>query len=389
MSKTYIDTKTFQKQKVQRRNFFSKWTYETVSDWEKRFSDDEIWWFSKVFLLHQDTDNWYTNKNLFYILWFDPSLGTIIFDDKKVILFFDSRYFGLIQKSKLKIQSRFKELFWKIYEIEIIQIDWTLESQLKKIIKWKNIVIEDNLPVLFYKNLKKLSPENIEIVKNIFEKERLIKTSQEIKNIKKAIQIIEKVYKEIYKSKEALIWKKEIEVRQIIQKLILEYWWSWESFSSIVAFWKNSAIPHHQTWNTIIWNWPLLIDMWAIYKWYCSDFTRTFWVWEKAPIYDEFMKVKNIVKKAHDLWVEHVKNNTNITWKDLDNIVRNYIKDRWYWEYFTHSTWHGVWLQIHELPWISSKKWDQTLEKWMIFTIEPGIYLLNKFGVRWENIIIT
>lgn len=343
---------------------------------------------SKTYILHQDIDNWYINRNIFYILWFDSSLGTIIFDDKKVILLFDNRYYQLIKNLKYKIKNRFEFLFWKTYEIEIILLDQTFENRLKNIIKWKSVIIEENIPVLFYKNIKKLTQKNIEFTDNIFKQERLIKSKNEIKNIKNAIKIIEKVYKEIYLIKEKLIWKKEYEVRQIIQKLIIELWWEWESFPTIVAFGKNSAIPHHQTWNTKIWNWPLLIDMWVIYKWYCSDFTRTFWIWEKTKNYNEFIKIKNIVKKAHDLWKKFTEKNINITWKELDKVVRNFINEKWYGDYFTHSTWHWVWIQIHEQPWISNKKWDQTLEKWMVFTIEPGIYLPMNFWVRWENIII-
>jgi len=359
---------------------------------------------SKTFILHQDTDNWYSNKNLFYILWFDTSLGTIIFDDKKIILVFDARYYKIITNYELRIKKRFTELFKKDFEVETFLLDWNLFDKIEKYIKWKEIILEENIPTIFYKNIKKLGPKSIELIWNIFEKERLIKTPKEIKNIKKAIQIIEKVFVYLYKNKESLIWKKETDVRQIIQKLILDFWGTGESFPSIIAFWKNSSIPHHQTWNTIIWNWPLLIDMWAIYEWYCSDFTRTFWIWEKTSIYNEFIKVKNIVKKAHDLWIDFVKENIldtkknlppftkggkeQITWKNLDKVVRDFIEKGWYWEYFTHSTWHWVWLQIHEQPRISSKKQDQALEKWMVFTVEPGIYLPWKFGVRWENIVV-
>nr|MDD3720623.1 M24 family metallopeptidase [Candidatus Gracilibacteria bacterium] len=343
---------------------------------------------SKTYILHQDIDNGYINRNIFYILGFDSSLGTIIFDDKKVILLFDNRYYQLIKNLKYKIKNRFEFLFGKTYEIEIILLDQTFENRLKNIIKGKSVIIEENIPVLFYKNIKKLTQKNIEFTDNIFKQERLIKSKNEIKNIKNAIKIIEKVYKEIYLIKEKLIGKKEYEVRQIIQKLIIELGGEGESFPTIVAFGKNSAIPHHQTGNTKIGNGPLLIDMGVIYKGYCSDFTRTFWIGEKTKNYNEFIKIKNIVKKAHDLGKKFTEKNINITGKELDKVVRNFINEKGYGDYFTHSTGHGVGIQIHEQPWISNKKGDQTLEKGMVFTIEPGIYLPMNFGVRWENIII-
>ncbi len=335
---------------------------------------------------------------MYYLLWFNPTLWTVIFDDEKVNLIFDARYFWKIQKIP---KARFKKIFWSKMEIKNILLNIDLEIKIDKFIKWTNLIIEKNLPTFLYKKLKELKPENIEMINNIFAKERITKKDCEINKIKKAITIINKVYREIYNTKETLIWKTEREVRKLIIELIIKNWWDEESFPTIVAFWKNSAIPHHEAWNTKIWNWPLLIDMWAAYQWYLSDFTRTFWVWEKTKDYELFQKIKKIVINAHNLWVKFIKENycinesikpvnceNNLIGKDLDKIVRKYIENSWYWQYFTHSTWHWIWLQNHEEPWISERKWDIKLQKWMVFTIEPGIYLPNKFWFRWENIVI-
>lgn len=181
-----------------------------------------------------------------------------------------------------------------------------------------------------------------------------------------------------------LVWKTENQVRSIIINKIFEYGGTWESFDSIVAFWKNSSIPHHKTWNTIIWNGPLMIDIWAIYNWYCSDFTRTIWVWERNEEYADFKKIYEIVKEAHMEAFEKFK--VGMTWKDLDKIARDSISKNWFWEYFTHSLWHWVWLDIHENPRINSNSTDILVE-WMCFTIEPWIYLDNKFWVRLEDIV--
>ncbi len=342
----------------------------------------------KTYLIHQDIDKWCINKNLFYLLWLNPSLWTVIIDDKKNYLIFDARYFNALKKSSSNIEKRISAILEKKVELEFILLNTDLFEILKNLVIDKKIVIEENLGVWFYKKLKNLSPQSIEIQENIFENQRIIKNNTEIKYIKKAISIINKVYIEVEKLNKnwEIIWKKEIEIRKIIQKLILEFWWEKESFPTIVAFWKNSAIPHHETSSTIIKDWPLLIDIWCVYMWYCSDFTRTFWVWEKTNNYFEFKKVKKIVIEAHNLWLKFLKE--WISWRDLDKIVRNYITESWYWECFIHSTGHWVWLQIHEKPWISNKKWDQILKKWMVFTIEPWIYLPWRFWVRWENIVI-
>lgn len=339
---------------------------------------------AKTYFLHQDLDKWYANKNMYYLLWFDPSLWTVIFNEDRVNLIFDARYFPKIQKIS---KSRFRKFFWSKIEIKNILLDIDLEIKIDKYIRWEEIVIEKNIPTCMYKKLKELKPESIDIIENIFDKKRLLKSNDEKIKIKKAISIIKKVFKEIFAKKNELVWKTEIEIRKMVIKSIIDNGWDGESFPTIVAFGKNSAIPHHEAWNTKIWNWPLLIDMWASYHWYLSDFTRTFWVWEETENYTEYKKIESIVIKAHNLWVKNLQ--LWMTWKEVDKIVRDYIDSFWYGKYFTHSTWHWIWLQNHEEPWISERKWDKKLEKWMVFTIEPGIYLPNKFWFRWENIVMV
>ena len=240
--------------------------------------------------------------------------------------------------------------------------------------------IKQKSNLLIYLNTKK-----IEIIEDYFKKRMILKNNSEITKIKKAKNIIENVFLEIQNlnKQNKLIWKTEIELKTIIKQNIINLGWEKESFNSIVAFWANSAIPHHQTWNTIIWNWPLLIDMWAIYNWYCSDFTRTIWVWNKNELYTEFKKIYNIVKKSHDLAANNIK--IWICACELDDIARDYITKSWYWKYFTHSTWHWIWLNNHEAPFIS-KNSKEVIVKWMVFTIEPWIYISWKFWIRYENI---
>ncbi len=353
---------------------------------------------SKTFILHQDIDSWYINKNLLYMLWFDPSLWTIIFDDNEVFLIFDPRY---IQRAKDLKNSHFENFFWKKMKVQNILLNDNSKDKIEDIIKGKEVVIESNVPTYFYKFMKKTEIKNLEFIDSIFEEKRLIKDQNEIQTIKKSILIVNKVYKEIEKMAKSwkIIWKKEIELRKIIQKLILDYWWDDESFPSIVAFWKNSAIPHHEAWNTIISNWPLLIDMWVKYNYYLSDFSRNLWIWEKNKDYDEFQKILEIVKSAYQLWEKFIKDknsvyafindeNSKIKWSDIDKVIRDYISAEWYWEYFTHSSWHWVWLQAHEKPFLSKSRWNDIIKKWMVIAMEPWIYLPEKFWVRRENTVI-
>lgn len=139
---------------------------------------------------------------------------------------------------------------------------------------------------------------------------------------------------------------------------------------------KNSASIHGKPTNNKIRK-LLLMDIGLVYKGYFGDITRTFLI---NP--DEEMKrVYSIVKNAYNLAV--LKAKYKMPCNDLDKIVRNEIERNGY--KFLHSTGHGIGLKVHEFPKIG-KDSKHVLEEGMVFTIEPGIYLKGKFGVRIEDV---
>jgi len=327
---------------------------------------------------------WYTNKTFEYLLGFQPSLWYIIISDVKMYIILDSRYFDKLKN--IDTWDLFDKI-WKNIKLCFILLNKSIEEIIKENLSTRKLKLENSASLSFYNKLSNFWFE-ISLTSPIFEQNRITKDISEIKSIKKAIQIIAKVWKyiEALNKEENIKWKTELQIRQIIIEKIFKYWWTWESFPSIVAFWKNSAIPHHETGKTKIKTWPLLIDMGAIYNWYCSDFTRTLWVWKKdTKFYDKFIKIQKIVKKAHDKALKAAQ--IWIKCSFLDKIARDYITESWYWKYFTHSLWHWVWLNIHESPSISTKSND-IVKPWMTFTIEPGIYLPWEFWIRHENIVI-
>lgn len=335
-----------------------------------------------------DSDFSTTDKTFEYLLGFQPTFWWIILLKDIIYILLDSRY--IWNKNNINLEN-ISNKTW-VNSIEFIEFEswskWLLDKILELTNDCNKLILENNIASKYYKYLKTNSNKKIELNENYFWKQRIIKQQNEIENIKKAIEIIDNAFLEIQKQANSweLIWKTENYVRSLIINEIFENWWSGESFDSIVAFWKNSAIPHHNTWDTIIWNWPLLLDIWAIYNWYCSDFTRTIWVWEKNDSYIEFEKIYKIVKEAH----LKAFNNTKalFLWQDIDKLARDYITNKWYWEYFSHWLWHWVWLDIHENPRINPMSKD-IIENGMVFTIEPWIYLENKFWVRLEDIVFV
>ena len=210
---------------------------------------------------------------------------------------------------------------------------------------------------------------------------RAIKTKEEKKNLKKACEIAQNA---LYKAMEIVrVGISELELKADIEKRILEFGGSAPSFETIVAFGKNSAVPHHKSGTTILQkDMPILIDMGAKYKGYCSDITRTFFFGEPT---ERFVECYNVVLKANEVAITNIKCKTLTC--DADGFARKVLSENGLGEYFTHSLGHGVGREVHEFPYLSPKK-KAELKKDMVFTIEPGVYFENEFGVRIEDTVL-
>lgn len=156
------------------------------------------------------------------------------------------------------------------------------------------------------------------------------------------------------------------------------------SFSPIIGYGENSAVPHHATSDRMSeGEHAVLIDMGGRYQEYCSDMTRTFYLGRPN---DRFKEVYNIVLEAQLAAIAKVKPGALAS--DIDRAAREVIERAGYGEYFTHRTGHGLGIEIHEEPYITGSN-PQTLREGMVFSIEPGIYLPGEFGVRIEDIVVV
>lgn len=156
------------------------------------------------------------------------------------------------------------------------------------------------------------------------------------------------------------------------------------SFNMIVAFGPDSALPHHATSERKLRdNEAVLLDYGCVYKNYCSDITRTFFH-GKPPA--EFKKVYAIVAGSQKAGLAKVR--AGVKTQAVDAACRDYISDAGYGQYFIHGTGHGVGLEIHEAPTLNPKS-TEVLKAGMAVTVEPGIYLHGKFGVRIEDSVLV
>lgn len=150
-----------------------------------------------------------------------------------------------------------------------------------------------------------------------------------------------------------------------------------------VCFGANGAFPHHSVGETMLAAGDaVLIDTGGRIHGYPSDMTRVGY-FESAP--DGFDEIHAIVNAAVEAALAAAK--PGVRAKEVDKAARDVIAAAGYGEYFLHRTGHGLGLDIHEPPYITASS-DVVLEEGMVFSIEPGVYLPGRFGVRLEEIVI-
>ena len=173
----------------------------------------------------------------------------------------------------------------------------------------------------------------------------------------------------------------EFEVAAEMEKYMRMRGASATSFLTIVAFGENTANPHHETSQRKLKdNEAVLLDFGCIYKGYCSDMTRSWWHGNKEP--EEYKKIWSITEKAWKAGIAAEK--PGMRCQQADAIARGIISDAGYGPYFTHRLGHGVGLEIHEEP-CNDQTSQAVQKKGNVITVEPGIYLPGKFGVRLEE----
>jgi Xaa-Pro aminopeptidase len=156
------------------------------------------------------------------------------------------------------------------------------------------------------------------------------------------------------------------------------------SYDTIVASGPNAARPHHRpVARKIVEGDSVVIDVGGLVDGYHSDMTRTYLIGEVDPVLGEMHKV---VSASQLLGLSHVR--AGVLAQDVDRICRELIADAGFGSEFSHSTGHGVGLQIHEMPWVRSG-FAEPLEVGEVVTVEPGVYREGLGGVRIEDLVVV
>lgn len=213
---------------------------------------------------------------------------------------------------------------------------------------------------------------------------RSIKDFAEIEAIEKACALGDKTFDYVLNRIKKGVTEKVIafKIEHFIKKAGADI-----SFPPIVAFGKNSSIPHHQTGKTKLKNGDfVLLDFGAKLHNYCSDMTRTIFFGKTNEKQKKmYQTVLNAQQEAIKLLYHKLVYDT-VKAKGIDKAARDYIISCGY-PTIPHSLGHGIGLEVHELPSLSPNSKDQ-LNIGMVFSVEPGVYIKGFGGVRIEDLVV-
>jgi Xaa-Pro aminopeptidase len=303
-----------------------------------------------------------------YMTNFTGSAGVVLISNEKALFITDFRYVGQAANQCLGY--------------EVVQHSGSIVDEVAnqaKLLGVKKLGFEqDHLTFASFKAYEKAVEGELVPVSGVIEKLRLIKTPAEIKILKEAADIADAAFKHILDFIKP--GKTELEVSNELEFFMRNAGATSSSFDIIVASGYRSSLPHGVASEKLIESGDFVtLDFGAYYKGFVSDITRTVAVGTPSP---KLKEIYDIVLEAQLRGMAGIK--PGMTGREADALTRDYISEKGYGEFFGHSTGHGIGLEVHEGPSLSTKS-DIILEPGMIVTVEPGIYIPELGGVRIED----
>ncbi len=255
---------------------------------------------------------------------------------------------------------------------------------LVKKLKLKRIGFESrSLSYQFYRKLRQaLGPVRLVATIDIVERLRIIKSSREIKLLKKAAHLTVNSFR--FARSIIKPGRKEVEIAGELEHFMRKYDAEGRSFDIIVASGKRSSMPHASLSDrTIKDNEAVLLDLGCRIQGYNSDLTRMVFLGKISP---KIKQIYEIVLQAQELAIKAIRVGEKIC--QIDKIARQHITKEGLGSFFGHALGHGIGREVHENPPISPEN-RQTLKAGMVFTVEPGVYIPGIGGVRVEDMVLV
>lgn len=251
---------------------------------------------------------------------------------------------------------------------------------LKKLKSVRIVGVEKSTSVAAFESLKKHLKLRLKTTAGIIEVHRRCKDSSEINTIKAAASITARALRQVRRYMKSGVTESELAGRLDFE---IRKFGATNSFETIVAFGPNASRPHHQpSKRKLKKRDTVLIDVGARYKGYCSDITRSFAIGRSTPFFE---KVYEAVQQAQAAAIKTVK--AGVEMVKVDAAARGMISS-YDLPVYGHGTGHGFGLEIHEIPFLKAQSKGK-LKAGEVITIEPGVYIPGKLGVRIEDDILV
>ena len=304
------------------------------------------------------------------------SSGALLITEMEALLITDSRYATEAEKEAV--------------DFDVLTQQKGLQESLPPILArlgTRNLGFEENAVTCGFheelsKKLKKLSPPvRLVPLRGLVDEMREIKERSEIKAIEASADVMSEILAEVIASLEP--GRRERKVAWQIEGLAHEAGVEDLAFPPIVASGPHSALPHAApTDRKIRDKEPIVLDVGVKLDGYCCDMTRTLFLGTPGP---KFRKIYRVVREAQLSALQNVLAGMESTLPD--SIAREVINNAGFGEYFGHALGHGIGLAAHERPRLGPEK-PVKLKQGMVITLEPGIYLPGKGGVRLEEMVV-
>jgi Xaa-Pro aminopeptidase len=308
--------------------------------------------------------------NVRYLTGFTGTNGACLVSPNELVFFTDFRY---TERAKDEVSPE-----WERPEAErelVPQIVARMSGR---------VGFEDaKLSVRQLARLEAAAGEDVEFIPagDLVEQLRAVKETDELERIAAAAELTDGVYE--WALERGLAGRTERDVARACEARLHELG-AETSFPPIVAAAANGALPHAEPGDREIGSGELVVfDMGALLDGYCSDCTRTFATGDPG---DQAREVYELVLRAQTAALEAVRAGAN--GKEVDAVAREMISEAGHGDHFGHGTGHGVGLEVHEGPRLATTSEDE-LGEGNVVTVEPGVYLPGRLGVRIEDLVVV
>ena len=308
--------------------------------------------------------------NVRYLTGFTGTNGACLIGSDELVFFTDFRY---TERAKTEVSP----------EWERPEAVRELVPQIVGRMKGRVGFEDAKLSVRQLARLEAAAGEDVELIPagDLVEQLRAVKEPEELERIAAAAELSDGVYE--WALERGLAGRSERDIARAVEARIRELG-AEPSFPPIVAAAENGALPHAEPGEREIGSGELVVfDMGSLLDGYCSDCTRTFATGDPG---DDAREVYEIVLRAQLAALEAVR--PAASGKEVDAVAREMISEAGHGDHFGHGLGHGVGLEVHEGPRLSSTSEDDLFEG-NVVTVEPGIYLAGRFGVRIEDLVVV